>query len=621
MRAYLARRLLAMVLVWAGVVTLTFIIATIVPRDPVALRLGNRATPEAIAFWRHELGFDQPILAQFAHWVMSVLHGDLGVSVWTGRPIIDDLLDHLPATIELGVAAAILAAVVGIPLGAIAAASKGSFIDRLSGPLSTFFVAIPPFWLGTVLQVLLYRQLGLLPFGGRIELTLGPPASITGLFLVDSVLAADGTRLLSSLGHLVLPALTLSLLPMSAIFRQMRASTAETLSADYIRTARSKGISGGVVLRRHVLRNSLLPVTTVLGLVTTGLLSGAFVIESVFDWHGIGWYAVKSILNADYFATVSVTLVVAVIVTVANLATDLAYGVIDPRIRILVSASAFGLTGHMGRVRRISLRSWLVLGLILALLLIAVVPSAFTPDDPLGVHMADRLQSPSSTNWFGTDELGRDVLSRTLAGTGLALQSAGTILLIAVTIGMTVGLLAGYYGGWIDEALMRVTDVFFAFPGLVLAMSIAAALGPSLGNAMIAISSVWWPQYARLIRGQVLSIRESDFVTASRTIGSSDARIIREHIIPGVLASVLVFLVSDMGLALGTAAALSFIGLGAQPPTPEWGSMISVGREYMLDSWWMSAFPGLAIVVTVSIFNGLAGVIGPALAIPSGDAA
>ena len=238
-------------------------------------------------------------------------------------------------------------------------------------------------------------------------------------------------------------------------------------------------------------------------------------------------------------------------------------------------------------------------------ILIAVGGQFFTRYDPLEVHTGVRFQPPSQAYWMGTDNLGRDVASRVLAGTRLALQSSLIILASATLLGLVVGLVSGYYGGLVDEALMRVTDIFIAFPGLVLALAIAAALGPNLTNAMIAISAVWWPSYARMVRGQVLSVREQEYVTAARAMGSRDVRIILTHILPNILLPLVIQITLDLGPALVTTSTLSFIGMGAQPPAAEWGSMVSQGRKYLLDYWWISTFPGAAIFATVLVFNNL----------------
>jgi peptide/nickel transport system permease protein len=250
---------------------------------------------------------------------------------------------------------------------------------------------------------------------------------------------------------------------------------------------------------------------------------------------------------------------------------------------------------------------YLVLGI--GLILLAVFGWKIAPYGPLKIDMADRFQPPSLAHWFGTDYLGRDVASRTMAATALDLESCLVILSLATLIGVTIGAISGYYGGLIDEIFMRISDVFIAFPGLILAMAIAAALGPNLINAMIALTVVWWPSYARLVRGQVLSLREREFIQAARSLGAGDGWVIFKHILPNIMIPLTVHIATNAAPALVTATALSFIGMGAQAPTPEWGAMVSDGRQYMLDSWWMSTFPGLAIAVTVIIFNGLVEII------------
>jgi peptide/nickel transport system permease protein len=241
--------------------------------------------------------------------------------------------------------------------------------------------------------------------------------------------------------------------------------------------------------------------------------------------------------------------------------------------------------------------------LIAALALIAVSAPLIAPANPLKQVLSTRLKPPSAAHWLGTDQLGRDVLSRMIYGARISLLIGTVVVGLAASIGIFVGLVAGYSGGWLDEGLMRLTDVFFAFPALILAMAISGALGPSLTNAMIAIAIVSWPVYARLVRAQVLSLREREYVEAARSLGASANRIVWGHILPNTLAPLLVQASFDMGSAILSAAGLSFIGFGAQPPTAEWGVMISEGRNYIATQPWLSLFPGLAILLTVAAFN------------------
>ncbi|HUG16003.1 MAG TPA: nickel transporter permease [Thermomicrobiales bacterium] len=243
------------------------------------------------------------------------------------------------------------------------------------------------------------------------------------------------------------------------------------------------------------------------------------------------------------------------------------------------------------------------LAIIALFLVLAAFGPLLTPHDPLVPDMPSRLVGPSMTNFFGTDELGRDVFSRVIAGARISLGIATVILVIAIPVGTLIGLVAGYSGGWVDEVLMRVTDIFLAFPAIILAMAIAAALGPNLRNTVIALTLVYWPWYARLVRGQVLQIKERDYVEAARSVGASAPRLIGRHILPNSVAPIIIQATIDFGFAVLATAGLSFIGLGAQPPSPEWGSMISNARTFFRVAWWYFTFPGLALTVTVIGFN------------------
>ncbi|HIM71523.1 MAG TPA: ABC transporter permease [Alphaproteobacteria bacterium] len=246
------------------------------------------------------------------------------------------------------------------------------------------------------------------------------------------------------------------------------------------------------------------------------------------------------------------------------------------------------------------------LGILFIVIIIAFVAPwvAPYPEDATGTtHILERFQPPSTTHFFGTDKIGRDVFSRVFMGAGLALQIGIVIISLAATIGITLGAVAGYFGRWVDDLIMRITDIFLAVPALVLAIAITAALGKGITNVMIGISLVWWPGFARLTRSLVLSLKEEAFVEAANGIGASHARILFRHILPNAVSPIVVKMSTDFGFAVLTAAALGFIGLGAQPPTPEWGAMINDGRAYFPSEWWVATFPGLAIFVVVFSWN------------------
>ncbi|HRW09326.1 MAG TPA: ABC transporter permease, partial [Caldilineaceae bacterium] len=256
--------------------------------------------------------------------------------------------------------------------------------------------------------------------------------------------------------------------------------------------------------------------------------------------------------------------------------------------------------------RRLLKESTALVGLLLVLIFFAA--AIFAPVlSPFGPNEQDiigsKLAPPSVAHWLGADILGRDMLSRMLYGARISVFVGLAVVAAAGSFGTLVGLFAGYRRGWIDEVVMRVTDIFFAFPPLILAMAIAGALGPSLRNALIAVVVVLWPVYARLVRGQVLSLRESEYIQAAQVTGVSNWKIITRHLLPNTMAPLLVQASFDMGTTILTVAGLSFIGFGAQPPTPEWGVMISDGRNYITTQWWLTAVPAAGILLLVAAFN------------------
>ncbi|MGI2034406.1 ABC transporter permease [Rhizobium panacihumi] len=237
------------------------------------------------------------------------------------------------------------------------------------------------------------------------------------------------------------------------------------------------------------------------------------------------------------------------------------------------------------------------------LLLTALVAPLLAPYDPNVVNLNNVLQPPNATHWFGTDELGRDIMSRIIYGTRISLTIITIVSVIVGPVGLLVGTTAGYFGGWYDTVMMRITDIFLSFPSLILSLAFVAALGAGLENAIIAIGLTAWPPIARLARAETLTFRNADYISASRMQGASSLRIIVKSIVPMCMPSVLVRITLSMATVILTAAGLGFLGLGAQPPLPEWGAMIATGRRYMLDNWWLVAFPGGAILLVSLAFN------------------
>jgi peptide/nickel transport system permease protein len=240
---------------------------------------------------------------------------------------------------------------------------------------------------------------------------------------------------------------------------------------------------------------------------------------------------------------------------------------------------------------------------LLVVTLAAVFAAQVSPYDPKRQDFRVEHEPPSAAHWMGTDEFGRDMLSRVIWGAQASLQAGATAATIALGVGLVLGMVAAYYGGRADNVIMRVMDVILAFPYILLAIAVVAILGPGLRNAMIAIGIVYVPHYARVVRGAVLSVRARDYVEAARALGARDGRIMWQHVLPNTLAPVIVQTTLNVGSAIIDTAGLSFLGLGTQPPTPDWGNMLSAGRSYVIDSPWIATFPGLAILVTVLAFN------------------
>ncbi len=327
--ALTANRLLWFAPTLLGLLIITFAISHIIPADPIAFIAGDNASAEQIAALKEKFGVDKPLPIQLWNYVLGVLQGDFGVSLYTQRPIVDDLLGRLPATLELAFVAAFFSAVVGIPLGVLAAVDRNSWLDHGLRIFTVSGLAIAAFWLAILLQLLFAMEWGVTPLQGRID-GWGPD-EVTGFYLIDSLIAGDWEVFASVVSHMILPAVTLAFPAMATLMRFTRAGVLDAINSNYVDYQQAMGLPRRVVIWRYVLRNALIGTVTQLGLVFGNLIANAVVVEAVFNWPGLGLYAVNSILQSDYNAIMGFTLTIGAVFIIANLLVDIAHGMIDPR--------------------------------------------------------------------------------------------------------------------------------------------------------------------------------------------------------------------------------------------------------------------------------------------------
>jgi peptide/nickel transport system permease protein len=332
MLKFVTQRILMVIPVMIGVSIIVFALMRVFSPDPAPVVLGQHATQEQIATWREGHGLNEPVVQQYLTYISDALQGDLGTSYYTNTPVSEEIGARFPATIELALAAITFASIVGVILGIIAAVRKNSIFDAGSTVIALIGVSIPIFWLGIMLIMVFSGYLHWLPSGGRINVML-EPTEVTGFYMIDALLEGNTAAFQDAAIHLVLPALALGMYSMAIITRMTRSSMLETLGQDYVRTARAKGLSEKKVIGKHALRNSLIPVITVIGLQFGALLGGALLTESVFSWPGIGKFTVDSIMRSDFPVVQGIVLLVAVVFVTVNLVADLIYAFLDPRIK------------------------------------------------------------------------------------------------------------------------------------------------------------------------------------------------------------------------------------------------------------------------------------------------
>jgi peptide/nickel transport system permease protein len=330
---FVLRRLLLLIPVLLGISILTFAISHLVPGDPARLAAGPQATPEMVEAIRQEFGLDKPLPLQYSDYIINLIRGNWGRSILSRRPVLEDLSRYWPATFELVVAAMLVASSVGAALGVLSAVRHDSWVDHLSRLAALLGVSIPAFWLAILVRFALGLKFNWFPISGRLDTSIPAPAHITGMYLFDSLVTGNWLAFTNAFIHIALPAITLSFAPMATVTRMTRATMLEVLAQDYIRTARAKGLSERAVLLRHALKNAFIPTITMMGLSFGWLMGGSVLVETIFDWPGIGLYAVNSALTLDFMPIMGIALLYGLIFSLINLLVDISYAFLDPRIR------------------------------------------------------------------------------------------------------------------------------------------------------------------------------------------------------------------------------------------------------------------------------------------------
>jgi len=329
---YVMRRTLLIVPLVLGITFITFTVSHLIPGDPARLAAGLHASPAAVEALRERLGLNQPLHIQFYIYISGLLRGDLGTSIMTRSPVLQDILIRWPGTIELTTMAMVIILVLGIPLGVFSATNRDKPLDHASRIFSLLGVSMPSFWLALIVQLVFCKYLNIFPLGYRIDPNIELQA-VTGFMLLDSVITLNLRALLDSLWHMVLPAFVLGFQGLATVQRILRSNMLDSMTQDYVKMARAKGLSNRKVVYKHVLRNSLIPAVTVVGLMYGGMLGGTFIIESIFSWQGLGRYGARAVMNLDFPAIMGVTIIYTLIFAIANLIVDILYALLDPRIR------------------------------------------------------------------------------------------------------------------------------------------------------------------------------------------------------------------------------------------------------------------------------------------------
>ena len=701
---YVIKRLIMIIPILIGVTLLLFILLAMTPGDPAVIAIGPGAQEEQIELFKIQNGLDKPLYVQYVTYMAKAVTGNLGVS-YTSRQTVSSMISvRVGATLFLSLTSMAITIIVALFLGIAMAVKQNSIFDNFMRVLTIIFTSMPQFWLALMLLLLFSVQLKWLP----------------------------SANLFKQPGDWILPIVCLAFNGITVCARTGRSSMLEVINQDYIRTARAKGLKRNYIIRRHALKNSLLPMVSIYGRIIGQCFSGSVVLETVFGINGIGSMMTYALRQKDVPAIMGCIIISACIITVVNLLTDLTYAFIDPRIKsmytrrknkpIEVASGAMpvqntivipiinadlstgefvepqdvsfsidvetlqndkystlqiqkddknrdfhlaietqqstftdedshnaehtdsGLTASLiinGRKmpashlehpddivglrdpngykkslstykkrslwadvwKRLRKNKTAVAGMIVFMvILLACLGSPLLynyNDNIIAVNILNQMTAPSKDNLLGVDDLGRDILARILWGgrTTLLLSFCG--LGIAFVLGAILGTVAAYYGGAVDTVIMRFMDIVMSIPSILLMITLATLMNTGIVSLIFVVGFGLIPGQARMVRGQVLQVVDNEYIEAVRVQGASDLKIITSHILPNALSPIITTVILDVAFAVMVISTLSFLGLGVQPPDPEWGGMLATGRQYLRFAPHISTFPGIALTITL----------------------
>ncbi len=730
---YVARRLALTIPVLLGVTIITFYLSYGMG-DPLAAHVTERTTDEQYEMLAEKHGINEPIYIQYFTYLRGVITFDWGYSEVLNEDVSDALRYRFAATLELSILAFIFAVATAIPLGIFSSIRQNRWEDHSIRLFALSGSAIPIFWFALILQYFFavtideyFPDLNW-PITSRFDEVLweikDPIDMNTNFLLFDAIAAGSWIHFKDALQHMILPATVLAYSSMATIIRLMRGNMLDVLGQDYIRTAKSKGLSENQITYKHGAPNAMIPTVTLLGMGFAGLINGSVLTETIFTWPGLGAWAITAMRSLDVSAILAYTLFSAFLYIIANLVVDILYAFLDPRVElsghsslaeivivslsilllittyfsvdyavvlgmlILLSLILFSLyslgvrylsnpedfwlvplslgtlfvvwsilSGFFVTVLLISALSYLgyliynwndmkdsitpkidefkrtlyqirknpltMLGLFLVISLISVAffapwlaPPSETQRDPMRMEEHFAFNQPRNFQppcYFsctadsgevdgyvlGSTDRGYDIYYGIVWGSRTSLDVAVKVVFTGTFIAVAIGAVSGYYGGRVDDIVMRITDVFIAIPGLVLALAIIAVTeDTSIEMLMYALIIVGWPGFTRIIRAEALRIRKLPYIEAAKASGASDFRIIFKHVIPNCVTSVIVIATMDMGGIVLSLAALGFLGFGGGPDLAEWGKLVSFGQDnILLGQWWSFFFPGLVIAL------------------------